>query len=76
MADETQNLIEILFQPHPWHGVAVGRDAPNVVTVYIEIVPSDTGKYELDNATGFFKGDRAQQFSSASAKAIRSISAC
>ncbi|MEO8504238.1 MAG: inorganic pyrophosphatase [Acidobacteriota bacterium] len=65
MTDETQNLIEILFQPHPWHGVAIGRDAPEVVTVYIEIVPSDTVKYELDKATGFLKVDRPQQFSSA-----------
>jgi len=61
----SQNLIEILFQPHPWHGVAPGPEAPAQVTVYVEIVPSDTVKYELDKATGFLKVDRPQQFSSA-----------
>ncbi len=66
MADDApQNLIEILFQPHPWHGVPAGSEAPAVVTVYIEIVPSDTVKYEIDKATGFLKVDRPQQFSSA-----------
>jgi inorganic pyrophosphatase len=63
--ERPQNLIEILFQPHPWHGVAPGPRAPEVVTVYVEIVPSDTVKYELDKATGFLKVDRPQQFSSA-----------
>lgn len=64
-SDKPVNLIEILFQPHPWHGVAPGPQAPAVVTVYVEIVPSDTVKYELDKATGFLKVDRPQQFSSA-----------
>ena len=63
--ERPQNLIEILFQPHPWHGVAPGPQAPAQVTVYVEIVPSDDVKYELDKATGFLKVDRPQQFSSA-----------
>ena len=63
--ERPQNLIEILFQPHPWHGVAPGPLAPEQVTVYVEIVPSDDVKYELDKATGFLKVDRPQQFSSA-----------
>lgn len=48
---------------HPWHGVPVGRDTPAEVTVFIEIVPSDTVKYEVDKETGYLKIDRPQQYS-------------
>jgi inorganic pyrophosphatase len=34
-----------------------------VVTAYIEIVPTDTVKYEIDKASGHLKVDRPQQFS-------------
>ena len=53
-----------LGQAHPWHGVAIGADAPAVVTAYIEIVPGDTVKYEIDKASGHLKVDRPQPFSS------------
>src|ERR671935_2609847 len=56
-------LLGLLFKSHPWHGVSVGPDAPEVVSVYIEIVPTDTVKYELDKETGFLKIDRPQRFS-------------
>lgn len=52
-----------LFRAHPWHGVPIGPDAPELVTAYIEIVPSDTVKYELDKDSGTLKVDRPQQFS-------------
>lgn len=52
-----------LFQSHPWHGVPIGRDAPHVVTAYIEIVPTDTVKYEIDKLTGLLKVDRPQKYS-------------
>lgn len=48
---------------HPWHGVPMGDDAPRVVTAYIEIVPTDTVKYELDKPTGILKIDRPQLYS-------------
>lgn len=48
---------------HPWHGVAIGPDAPAVVTCYIEIVPTDTVKYEVDKASGILKLDRPQLYS-------------
>ncbi|MGX9985946.1 inorganic pyrophosphatase [Soonwooa purpurea] len=51
------------FKSHPWHGISAGPDAPNVVTVFVEIVPSDTIKYEVDKVTGFLKVDRPQKFS-------------
>jgi inorganic pyrophosphatase len=53
-----------LFQAHPWHGVSIGEKAPETVTAFIEIVPTDTVKYELDKASGHLKIDRPQRFSS------------
>ncbi len=57
------NLFHRLFRAHPWHGVSIGDEAPDVVTAFIEIVPSDTVKYELDKPTGHLKVDRPQKFS-------------
>lgn len=48
---------------HPWHGVSIGENAPEEVTVFIEIVPRDTVKYEVDKETGYLKIDRPQQYS-------------
>jgi inorganic pyrophosphatase len=61
--EHTWELLGLLFKAHPWHGVPIGPDAPNVVTAYIEIVPTDTVKYEIDKASGHLKVDRPQQFS-------------
>lgn len=55
--------IKQLFKPHPWHGIPIGSEAPEIVTTYIEIVPTDTIKYELDKTTGYLKVDRPQRFS-------------
>ena len=48
---------------HPWHGITYGENAPHEVTVFIEIVPRDTVKYEVDKETGYLKIDRPQQYS-------------
>ena len=48
---------------HPWHGVPIGDGIPDEVTVFIEIVPRDTVKYEVDKETGYLKIDRPQQYS-------------
>ena len=48
---------------HPWHGVPIGDAAPSEVTVFIEIVPRDTVKYEVDKETGYLKIDRPQLYS-------------
>ena len=53
-----------IFQAHPWHGVSPGEDAPALVNAYIEIVPTDVVKYELDKASGHLRVDRPQRFSS------------
>ena len=55
---------ELLYRAHPWHGVYIGKNAPEIVTTYIEMVPSDTIKYELDKESGLLKVDRPQKFSS------------
>jgi inorganic pyrophosphatase len=55
--------LDLFFASHPWHGVALGPDAPSRVTVYVEIVPTDTVKYELDKDSGLLKIDRPQQYS-------------
>ncbi|MEP6944470.1 MAG: inorganic pyrophosphatase [Acidobacteriota bacterium] len=48
---------------HPWHGISIGENAPAEVNVFIEIVPRDTVKYEVDKETGYLKIDRPQQYS-------------
>src|SRR5215207_8547891 len=62
-SDPTRELLKLLFKPHPWHGVSIGADAPNVVTVFVEIVPTDTVKYEIDKPSGHLKVDRPQKYS-------------
>lgn len=51
------------FRAHPWHGISIGEKFPEQINVYIEIVPSDTVKYEIDKESGYLKIDRPQKFS-------------
>lgn len=51
------------YTAHPWHGVELGEKAPDECTAYIEIVPSDTIKYEVDKKSGLLKVDRPQMYS-------------
>lgn len=48
------------WRPHPWHGLEVGPNPPNIVTAYVEITPFDAVKYEVDKATGYIRVDRPQ----------------
>jgi inorganic pyrophosphatase len=48
---------------HPWHGISPGNNCPEEVTAFIEIVPGDTVKYEIDKDTGWMKLDRPQLYS-------------
>ena len=61
--DRTWELLKLLFKPHPWHGVAIGPEAPETVTAFVEIVPTDTVKYEIDKPSGHLKVDRPQKYS-------------
>ncbi len=56
-------LIDTLFAAHPWHGIDPG-DAADVLTAYIELVPTDAVKYELDKQSGALRIDRPQRYSS------------
>lgn len=56
-------LTKLFSKPHPWHGIEIGSKSPDVVKVFIEIVPGDTMKYELDKESGYLKVDRPQRFS-------------
>ena len=53
----------IPFLAHPWHGIEVHADSPSMVNAFIEIVPTDTVKYEVDKASGHLRLDRPQAFS-------------
>jgi len=43
---------------NPWHKVAVGSEAPEIVNGIIEIPKNTRAKYELDKETGMLKLDR------------------
>jgi len=47
-----------IFKAHPWHGILIGEQMPELVTAFIEIVPTDTVKYEIDKESGYLKIDR------------------
>lgn len=51
------------WRRHPWHGLNAHADdaAKDVVTAYIEMLPSDTVKYELDKESGYLMVDRPQR---------------
>lgn len=52
------------WRPHPWHGLSVGTNPPEVVNAYIEITPFDLVKYEIDKTTGYMIVDRPNRTSS------------
>ena len=60
---ELDELIAMMFQAHPWHGVPT-RLENGQLQAYIEIVPTDAVKYELDKRSGHLRVDRPQRFSS------------
>ncbi|MBA3693142.1 MAG: inorganic pyrophosphatase [Acidobacteria bacterium] len=61
---ELTRLLSLMFQSHPWHGVSPGLLAPQLVNTYVEIVPRDVVKYELDKPSGHLRLDRPHRFSS------------
>jgi inorganic pyrophosphatase len=56
-------LLNVLYKPHPWHGISPGDGAPEVVQCFIELVPTDTVKYEIDKVSGYLRVDRPQKYS-------------
>ena len=61
--DPIARLMGLRYKSHPWHGLEVGDEAPEVVTAFIEMVPTDTVKYELDKVSGYIRIDRPQKYS-------------
>jgi inorganic pyrophosphatase len=49
---------------HPWHGVSSRAGVEGVFNAFIEMVPTDAVKYELDKVTGHLRIDRPQRYSS------------
>lgn len=51
------------WRRHPWHGLNPRAESAEegIITAYIEMLPSDTVKYELDKNTGFLMVDRPQR---------------
>jgi inorganic pyrophosphatase len=43
---------------HPWHDLEPGPDAPERMTVVVEIPRGSRNKYELDKSSGLFRLDR------------------
>lgn len=48
---------------HPWHGIHPGKDAPNCIRCFIEVVPGDEMKYEIDKPSGYLIVDRPNTYS-------------
>jgi len=58
------DLLGILYKPHPWHGLSPGDHCPQELQCFVEMVPSDTAKYEIDKISGYLRLDRPQKYSS------------
>ncbi len=66
MKEEVKKIVDAMsqrFVSHPWHGIEVGEKSPAIVNAYIEIIPSDAIKYEIDKASGHIMVDRPQKLS-------------
>lgn len=56
-------LMGLRYKSHPWHGINIGEMAPDRITCFIEMVSTDTVKYEVDKDSGYLKIDRPQKYS-------------
>ncbi len=63
LLDPIGRLMGLRYMSHPWHGIDIGENAPEVVTCFIEMVPTDTVKYEVDKVSGYLRLDRPQKYS-------------
>ncbi|WP_439181729.1 inorganic pyrophosphatase [Carboxylicivirga taeanensis] len=63
LMDPIGRLMGLRYKSHPWHGVDIGDEAPDTVTTFIEVVPTDTIKYEVDKVSGYLRIDRPQKYS-------------
>ena len=61
--DPIGKLMGLRYKSHPWHGIDIGENAPEKVTAFIEMVPTDTVKYEIHKSSGYLMIDRPQKYS-------------
>jgi len=61
--DPIGRLMGLRYKSHPWHGVDIGENAPEVIISFIEMVSTDTVKYEVDKVSGYLRLDRPQKYS-------------
>ncbi len=61
--DPIGKLMGLRYKSHPWHGVEIGDQAPELITAFIEMVDTDTVKYEVDKVSGYLRIDRPQLYS-------------
>ena len=63
LSDPIGRLMGLRYKSHPWHGVFIGKNAPEELTAFIEVVSTDTVRYEIDKDSGYLRVDRPQKFS-------------
>ena len=66
MKADIEKLAKVMsqrFVAHPWHGINIGKKQPDIINAFIEIIPSDAIKYEVDKDSGYIMVDRPQKFS-------------
>ncbi len=63
LMDPIGRLMGLRYKSHPWHGVDIGEKAPELLTCFVEMVPTDTVKYEVDKESGYLIIDRPQKYS-------------
>lgn len=56
-------LMGLRYKSHPWHGVNIGEKAPDEIVTFIEMVATDTVKYEVDKLSGYLRLDRPHKYS-------------
>lgn len=64
LSDPIGRLMGLRYKSHPWHGIHIGSKAPEEFIAFIEMVSTDTVKYEIDKESGYLKLDRPQKYSS------------
>lgn len=62
--EEILKYISRNYKPHPWHGISLHTSQMDVLHAFVEMVPMDTVKYEMDKKNGYLTVDRPQRYSS------------
>lgn len=63
LMDPIGRLMGLRYKSHPWHGIDIGPETPDVIMTFIEMVTTDTVKYEVDKVSGYLRLDRPQKYS-------------